>query len=250
MWWCVLMRLTTVLISRFGHSSFKFKRSIRFLMRAESCQNMTMLQEQKHYLKQPTSLGMLYQLNKLYLGTARFYRYSNWRFIWTIGFSEYIQKQQGQSHSRGILKFKWLQSYARNSTKVGLYSNNSNKKIGWAMSAKYRVYVELWAIKVKQRHVILPLSRLPKSHRFSICTNCHQSELKVSGELKYFETVVAVPLKEHFARHVVRSFLWNCPWNDFNTCRYAWWSNEPRAEVFVSQAYAWDTLTLNTLKKW
>jgi hypothetical protein len=55
-----------------------------------------------------------------------------------------------------------------------------------------------------QSHVIVLIAivEIAKSHRFGLCTNrfFHQSELKISGELKYFETLGSSgrPIKRAF----------------------------------------------------
>ena len=64
-----------------------------------------------------------------------------------------------------------------------------------------------------QSHVIVLIAivEIAKGNRFGLCTNrfFHQSELKISGELKYFETLGSSgrPIKELFARLVVLNGL-------------------------------------------
>ena len=80
----------------------------------------------------------------------------------------------------------------------------------------------------------------------------HQSELKVSGELKYFETLGSS------GRAIKRAFCPTCGSQLFGlpeiapemiSIRAGTLDDpslyQPRAEVFVSQAYAWDTLNPN-----
>lgn len=84
-----------------------------YLMRAESCQNMTMLQEQKYrYLLKaadvtwnavPTEQTLRTSLEKQGFTDIQIEDLSEQVLL---GFSEYIQKQQGQSHSRGLANFK------------------------------------------------------------------------------------------------------------------------------------------------
>lgn len=84
-----------------------------YLMRAESCQNMTMLQEQKYrYLLKaadvtwdavPTEQTLRTSLEQHGFTDIQIEDLSEQVLL---GFSEYIQKQQGQSHSRGLANFK------------------------------------------------------------------------------------------------------------------------------------------------
>ncbi|MEZ6841708.1 GFA family protein [Acinetobacter baumannii] len=80
----------------------------------------------------------------------------------------------------------------------------------------------------------------------------HQSELKISGELKYFETLGSSgrPIKRAFARLVVLNFL-ALPElvPEMISIRAGTLDDpslyHPKAEVFVSQTYAWDMLNPN-----
>ncbi|MFK8985478.1 SAM-dependent methyltransferase [Acinetobacter seifertii] len=84
-----------------------------YLMRAESCQNMTMLQEQKHrYLLKaadvtwdavPTEQTLRTSLEQQGFTDIQIEDLSEHVLL---GFSEYIQKQQGQNQSRGLANFK------------------------------------------------------------------------------------------------------------------------------------------------
>ncbi|WP_288420886.1 methyltransferase domain-containing protein [uncultured Acinetobacter sp.] len=84
-----------------------------YLMRAESCQNMTMLQEQKYrYLLKAADVAWdavpTEQILRTTLQQQGFtdIQIEDLSEQVLFGFSEYIQKQQGQFQSRGLANFK------------------------------------------------------------------------------------------------------------------------------------------------